>query len=58
MSQWIIIGLAVIICPLLHFFMMRKSHKHSDNEQAVSNENDKNKDDKNDKNHSGHGCCH
>ena len=39
-------------------FMMRKSHKHSDNEQAVSNENDKNKDDKNDKNHSGHGCCH
>ncbi|MFH0804006.1 MAG: DUF2933 domain-containing protein [Candidatus Zambryskibacteria bacterium] len=32
----------LLACPLMHLFMMRESHKHSDD----------------DENHKGHGCCH
>ena len=48
-STWVILG-GVAVMVLAHFFMMGKSHKHSDGEA-------KNKDTK-DKSKSGHGCCH
>lgn len=52
---WIVIG-GVAVMMIAHFFMMGRSHKHSDEDQTADEE-DKNKDGK-DKDHSGHGCCH
>lgn len=49
---WIILG-GVAVMVIAHFFMMGRSHKHSDEEQSTAN-----KEDKNSKDHSGHGCCH
>ena len=53
MSQWIIIVLLIVLCPLIHFFIMRG--RHGKHEEHTGNE-PENKDDK--KNHSGRGCCH
>ena len=52
---WIIIGW-IAIMVIAHFFMMGKSHKHSDEEQTDDGES-KSKDGEH-KDHSGHGCCH
>ena len=52
-STWVIFG-GVAVMMLAHFFIMGKSHKHSDEKQGLNDE-DKNKDNKN---NSGHGCCH
>ena len=54
---WVIIG-GIAVMIVAHFFMMGKSHKHSDNEQPGTDGEAKNKDDKDNKDHSGHGCCH
>ena len=54
---WIVFG-GIVVMIIAHFFMMGKSHKHSDEDHEVTNTDDKNKDDKNNKTHSGHGCCH
>lgn len=51
---WIVLG-AVAVMVIAHFFMMGRSHKHSDEEQSTADKDDKNKDGKD---HSGHGCCH
>ena len=56
MQTWIVIG-GIALMAIAHFFMMGKSHKHSDQEQTVTDGEDKNKDNK-DKSHSGHDCCH
>ena len=54
--SWIIFG-GVAVMVIAHFFMMGRSHKHSDEEQPIANEED-NKNSKDKKDHSGHGCCH
>ena len=54
--SWIIFG-GVAVMVIAHFFMMGRSHKHSDEEQPIVNEED-NKNSKDKKDHSGHGCCH
>lgn len=54
---WVVIS-GITAMVIAHLFMMGKSHKHSDKEQAIPDGEDKNKDNKDDKNHSGHGCCH
>lgn len=54
-ATWVVIGGAAVMI-IAHFFIMGRSHKHSDKEQPADEE-DKNKDGK-DENHSGHGCCH
>lgn len=51
---WVVIG-GVAVMVIAHFFMMGRSHKHSDDEKSVTGEEDGNKDKKD---HSGHGCCH
>ena len=48
---WIVLG-GVAVMVVAHFFMMGRSHKHSDEEPSTTDGQDKNKD------HSGHGCCH
>ena len=50
---WVVIG-GIAVMIIAHFFMMGKSHKHSDEKQDLNSE-DKNKDKKD---HSGSGCCH
>lgn len=52
---WIILG-GIAVMVIAHFFMMRKSHKHSDEEKPADGE-DKSKDGEH-KDHSGHGRCH
>ena len=54
---WIVFG-GIAVMVIAHLFMMGKSHKHSDDEHGMTNEDDKNKVGKDGKNHSGHGCCH
>lgn len=54
---WIVIG-GIAVMVIAHFFMMGRSHKHSDEEQPPVDGEDKNKDGKDKKDHSGHGCCH
>ncbi len=54
---WVIIG-GVAIMVIAHFFMMGRSHKHSDEEKSVTNGEGEDKDGKNKKDHPGHGCCH
>ncbi|TSA46314.1 hypothetical protein D4R52_00805 [bacterium] len=50
---WIVIGL-VVVFAIIHFVMMKMSHKHSsDHAPAAQNDSDK-KDDS----HSNHDCCH
>jgi len=44
---WVIFG-GVAVMIIIHFFMMSRSHKQSDEKPTGEN----------DKNHSGHGCCH
>jgi len=51
----ILFYILLLACPFVHFFMMRKSHKHSDEEHEMTEGEGKNKDDKN---RSGHSCCH
>jgi fatty acid desaturase len=50
---WVVLG-GIAVMVIAHFFMMGKSHNHSDEEQSAIGEG-KNKDSKD---HSGHGCCH
>ena len=54
---WVILG-AVALMVAAHLFMMRKSHKNPDDEQAATGPEDKDKDGKDNKDHSDHGCCH
>lgn len=54
---WIVLG-GVAVMILAHFFMMGRSHKHSDEEKSVTSGESENKDGKDKKDHSGHGCCH
>jgi high-affinity Fe2+/Pb2+ permease len=54
---WIVIG-GIAVMVIAHFFMMGKSHKHSDDEQTTTEGEDKNKDSTDKKDHSSHGCCH
>ena len=56
MQTWIVIG-GIAAMVVAHFFMMGKSHKHSNQEKTTTDGEDKNKDNKG-KNHSGHDCCH
>lgn len=51
---WIVLG-GIAVMVIARFFMMGRSHKHSDKDQSTDGE-DKNKDDKG-KDNSGHGCC-
>ncbi len=51
---WVVVG-GIALMMLAHFFMMGRSHKHSDDEQSGTDGDVKNKDSKD---HSGHGCCH
>ncbi len=51
---WIVIG-GIAVMVVAHFFMMGRSHKHSDEEQPGADGEAKDKDNKD---HSGHGCCH
>lgn len=51
---WIVIG-GIAVMVIAHFFMMGRSHKHSDEEKTITDGEDENKDSKD---HSGHGCCH
>ncbi len=49
--SWVVFsGVAVML--FAHFFMMRRSHKHSNEEHKMIEG-----EDKNNKNHSDHGCC-
>lgn len=54
---WIVIG-GIAVMIIAHFFMMGRSHKHSDEEKSVTDGENENKDSKDKKDHSGHGCCH
>lgn len=54
---WIVFG-GVAVMVLAHFFMMGKSHNHSDEKNEMTEGGNISKDDKDKKNHSGHGCCH
>lgn len=54
---WVVIG-GIAVMVVAHFFMMGRSHKHSDEEKSVTDGEDGNKDTKDKKDHSGHGCCH
>jgi len=54
---WIMVGV-VAAMVVAHFFMMGRSHKHSDGEQSGADGEGENKDSKNSKTHSSHGCCH
>lgn len=54
---WVVIG-GVAVMVIAHFFMMGRSHKHSDEEKSVTDGENENKDSKDKKDHSGHGCCH
>ena len=56
-SSWVIFG-GVAVMVIAHFFMMGRSHKHSDEKKLGIDGEVKDKDDKDSKNHSGHGCCH
>jgi hypothetical protein len=56
-STWVIFG-GVALMVIAHFFMMGRSHKHSDEEKSVTEGEGENKDSKDKKDHSGHGCCH
>lgn len=47
---WVVIG-GVAVMAIAHFFMMGRSHKHSDKEQSVG-------EDAENKDHTDHGCCH
>lgn len=47
-SPWIVIG-AVAVVAILHFVMMKRSHKHTQEQSHESGNKDE---------HSGHGCCH
>lgn len=51
---WFVLG-GIAGMVITHFFMMGKSHKHSDEDHEISGEG--NKDSKDNKTHSGHGCC-
>lgn len=55
--SWFIFG-GIVIMVATHFLMMRKSHPHSDEEDQMTGEGDKNKDGKGNKNNSKHDCCH
>ena len=54
---WVVIG-GITVMVIAHFFMMGRSHKHSDEEKSITDGEVENKDSKNKKDHSGHGCCH
>jgi len=54
---WVVIG-GIAVMVIAHFFMMGRSHKHSDEKKLGIDGEVKDKDDKDSKNHSGHGCCH
>lgn len=54
---WIVIG-GIAVMVIAHFFMMGRSHKHSNEEKSVTDGEGENKDSKDKKDHSGHGCCH
>lgn len=54
---WVIFG-GIAVMVIVHFFMMGKSHKHSNEEHEITDGDGKSKDSKDNKNHSGHGCCH
>jgi len=56
-SSWVIFG-GVAVMVIAHFFMMGRSHKHSDEKKLGADGEVKDKDDKDSKDHSGHGCCH
>jgi len=53
---WIVFG-GIAVMVIAHFFMMGKSHKHSDEKHEATGTDDKNKAGRDDKTHSGHGCC-
>ena len=52
---WVVLG-GIAVMVIAHFFMMGRSHKHSDEKNKMTEGEDK--DSKNDKNHSDKGCCH
>ena len=54
---WVVVG-GIAVMVIAHFFMMGRSHKHSDEEKSVIDGEGENKDSKDKKDHSGHGCCH
>ena len=56
-STWVVIG-GIAVMVIAHFFIMGRSHKHSDEEKLVTGGEDENKGSKDKKDHSGHGCCH
>ena len=56
-SSWVtIVGIGLML--LVHFFMMGRSHTHSDGDHKTTDEEGKNEDTKNNKDHSDHKCCH
>lgn len=54
---WTVFGV-IAVMMLTHFFMMRKSHNHSDGKNETAEDTNVNKDDKDKKNNSNHGRCH
>lgn len=55
-SPWAIIGIVGVMVGT-HLFMMRKSHRHSDEPHVTTDEEERSKDDGNGTTRSGHGCC-
>ena len=51
---WVVLG-GIAVMVIAHFFMMGKSHKHTDEEQKGIDDGMANKN-KDDKTHSGHNC--
>ena len=47
-SSWVIFG-GIAVMVAIHFLLMSRGRKHSDEGQAIIRDN---------KTHSGHGCCH
>lgn len=54
---WLIFA-GIIVMVVVHFVMMRKTHKHSDVQHDVTDTDTKKQHTKNDTSHSEHGNCH
>ena len=54
---WVVVG-GIAVMVIAHFFMMSRTHKHSDEKKSITDGETENKDRKDKKDHPGHGCCH